>query len=68
MGEYYDSVKSGHSDTDDWPSSFLCPITLEVMKDPCILRQTGHTFERAELEQHLLRHQRCPLSNIELSD
>lgn len=151
------------SDIEDWPSSFTCPITLEVrhslpplpfltchmaaderecgeteweggshgaadwsagpffqvMRDPTMLRQTGHTFEREVgqhqqqpysvtlprtlqttamlrlphdllfpspppletlrvtghrsiapqvIEQHLARHKRCPLSNVELTD
>ena len=27
------------------PSSFYCPISMELMSDPCMLA-TGHTYER----------------------
>ena len=33
------------------PSSFYCPISMELMGDPCMLA-TGHTYER-------VRHAGC---------
>lgn len=30
------------------PSSFYCPISMELMSDPCMLA-TGHTYERVSL-------------------
>lgn len=30
------------------PSSFYCPISMELMADPCMLA-TGHTYERVPM-------------------
>jgi hypothetical protein len=31
------------------PNNFLCPITLELMRDP-VLAKDGHTYERKAIE------------------
>lgn len=43
------------------PSSFVCPISKEVMEDPVILLGTGHTFERKAIEEWLSEHDTCPI-------
>ena len=51
------------------PLAFQCPIGLTVMSDPVFLVQTGHTFERKNIEMHLKRPApRCPLSGVEVTD
>ena len=51
------------------PLAFQCPIGLTVMSDPVFLVQTGHTFERKNIEMHLNRPApRCPLSGVEVTD
>lgn len=50
------------------PPSFLCPISLEVMKDPVTL-STGHTYDRANIERWLRSgHNTCPVTMICLQD
>ncbi|KAI3797059.1 hypothetical protein L1987_39749 [Smallanthus sonchifolius] len=42
------------------PFEFLCPITLEIMRDPVIVA-TGQTYERASIQQWLdSDRQNCP--------
>ena len=43
------------------PSSFYCPISMELMGDPCMLA-TGHTYERVRahpLSTHILSKSPC---------
>lgn len=45
------------------PAFFLCPISLELMRDPVTLC-TGMTFDRASIERWLgLGHNTCPATN-----
>ncbi|KAG2484919.1 hypothetical protein HYH03_016305 [Edaphochlamys debaryana] len=48
------------------PPSFACPITQCVMRDPVILVESGHTYERAAIERHLALRDTDPLSNATL--
>jgi len=47
-------------------SSFLCPITQELMADP-VITADGHTYERAAIEQWLESHNTSPLTGLPLS-
>lgn len=49
----------------DIPESFLCPIGMELMTDPVVCAD-GHTYERVNIENWLLRSQRSPKTNLEL--
>ncbi|KAL8094978.1 hypothetical protein AgCh_036471 [Apium graveolens] len=51
------------------PSYFLCPISLEIMKDPVIL-STGITYDRMSIEKwiFLRRNNTCPVTNQLLTD
>ena len=42
-----------------YPSEFLCPITLCPMKDP-VIAADGHSYERSALETWLKRSRRSP--------
>lgn len=49
------------------PSYFLCPISMEVMRDPVII-STGITYDRQNIEKWLFscKHTTCPVTNQDL--
>ncbi|XP_057778029.1 E3 ubiquitin-protein ligase PUB23-like [Salvia miltiorrhiza] len=51
------------------PSYFLCPISLEIMKDPVTI-STGITFDRDSIEKWIFsyKNRTCPLTKQPLSD
>ncbi|KAF3337598.1 E3 ubiquitin-protein ligase PUB22-like protein [Carex littledalei] len=51
------------------PSYFLCPISLEIMRDPVIL-STGMTYDRSSIERWIFseKHQTCPATNQPITD
>ncbi|KAG6430692.1 hypothetical protein SASPL_108764 [Salvia splendens] len=51
------------------PSYFLCPISLEIMKDPVTI-STGTTFDRESIEKWIFshKHNTCPLTKQPLSN
>ena len=46
--------------------SFTCPITKEILVDPCILVDTGITYEETAIKRWLKDHNTCPMSNTQL--
>jgi len=44
---------------------FICPITLEVMQDPCST-EMGYTYERFAIEKWLRTHDTDPKTNARL--
>jgi hypothetical protein len=48
------------------PDSFRCPITQDVIVDPVIVTETGHTYERSTIEQWLRTHNTDPYTNVQL--
>ena len=49
------------------PDDFICPIRKEVMIDPYMLVETGHSYEKAAIMQWLEANNTCPVSNKVLS-
>ena len=49
------------------PESFLCPISMEVMRNPVICSD-GHTYEKAVVEDWLTRSDRSPMTNEKLAN
>lgn len=51
------------------PSYFVCPISLEIMKDPVTI-STGITYDRDSIEKWIFSHKNltCPLTKQPLSD
>ncbi|XP_068669596.1 E3 ubiquitin-protein ligase PUB23-like [Aristolochia californica] len=51
------------------PSFFICPISLEIMKDPVTL-STGMTFDRESIQRWLFVYGRrtCPITKQPLAD
>ena len=43
---------------------FLCPITQDIMRDPVILVESGHTFERVAIETWFERNNTNPVTNL----
>jgi hypothetical protein len=51
------------------PSAFLCPITLDLMKDPVVVMD-GHTYERSSITRWFASNQqnrRSPKTNLNLN-
>lgn len=46
------------------PENFLCPLTLQVMKEPVKHVRTGHTYEKSAILEWLFLHGKatCPLT------
>ncbi|KAJ6798241.1 E3 ubiquitin-protein ligase PUB23 [Iris pallida] len=51
------------------PSFFLCPISLQIMRDPVTL-STGITYDRHSIERWLFtdEHDTCPITQTTLTD
>mmetsp|Transcript_33956 Transcript_33956/g.52922 ORF Transcript_33956/g.52922 Transcript_33956/m.52922 type:complete len:117 (-) Transcript_33956:1492-1842(-) len=47
---------------DTVPNEYLCPISMDFMKDP-VLAMDGHSYERASIENWLKRSQKSPKTN-----
>lgn len=48
------------------PEEYICPITQDFMRDPCIA-EDGHTYERAAIEEWLGRHGTSPITRDYIS-
>ncbi|KAL6763401.1 hypothetical protein V8C86DRAFT_1783906, partial [Haematococcus lacustris] len=50
------------------PEDFLCPITRELLNDPVIIVETGHSYERLALLQwwSSTHNFTCPKTGIRL--
>lgn len=52
----------------DIPEDFLCPISLDIMKDP-VIAADGHTYERENITKWLSQNKKhSPLDGSKLSD
>lgn len=49
------------------PDDFLCPIGLEIMKNP-VTCSDGYSYERANIEEWLKKCNRSPKTNLTISD
>jgi F-box/WD-40 domain protein 7 len=48
------------------PSSFFCPISMDLMADP-VMVATGHTYDRSCIERWLAQgHRTCPATGVRL--
>ena len=48
------------------PSSFTCPLTMDLMSDPVILSRTGMTYERSAIMEWLGVNNTCPSTQTKL--
>mmetsp|Transcript_83588 Transcript_83588/g.125347 ORF Transcript_83588/g.125347 Transcript_83588/m.125347 type:complete len:411 (-) Transcript_83588:234-1466(-) len=49
------------------PDAFLCPIMHEIMRDPVLVVETGHTYERLAILEWFRQHSTDPKTNQQLS-
>lgn len=57
----------GMMEDDDRPNEHLCPITMDVMRDP-VVAADGHSYERGAILQHFERgpHVKSPITGAPL--
>lgn len=53
-------------DSASCPKSFLCPITMELMRDPCIAVD-GHSYERKAIEEWFHSKSSSPVTNLPIA-
>ena len=46
------------------PDHLLCPITRVMFRDPVMLMESGHTYEREDIERHLGIKRTDPRTNV----
>ena len=47
------------------PNEIICPISYEIMLNP--VAADGHTYERAQIDEWLRKHDTSPLTNAVLA-
>ncbi|CAF1010185.1 unnamed protein product [Rotaria sp. Silwood1] len=52
--------------TSSIPVSFICPITQDIMQNPVLLVEDGHSYEQSALERWFKTHNTSPLTNKQL--
>ena len=56
------------ADLDAEPEELVCPITRTVFRDPVMVVESGHTYERSAILEHFRRNgAKDPLTNCDLS-
>ena len=53
---------------DDLPEELTCPITRTMFRDPVIVVDSGHTYERSAILSHFDRKSTDPITSLALSD
>ena len=56
------AVGSGASESDEVPNEYLCPITMDLMRDP-VIAMDGHTYDRKAISSWLTKSQKSPKTN-----
>jgi leucine-rich repeat protein SHOC2 len=54
------------ADLDAEPEVLMCPITRAMFRDPVMVVESGHTYERDEITQHFAHSNRDPKTNLPL--
>lgn len=65
-----EDVESELREEKNVPQNFFCPISLEIMKDPVIVVETGQTYERSEIIDWWSKRpvQVDPMTNLQLKN
>jgi len=45
------------------PNEYLCPITMDLMRDP-VIAMDGHTYDRKAISSWLSKSQKSPKTNM----
>lgn len=61
MADAATATATATTTTKDHPQAFLCPITLEVMKDP-VMDCDGNTYERENILKWMKKHPTSPIT------
>ena len=61
----HDGEPAAPEGQEEEPDHLRCPITHEMFRDPVVL-QSGHTYEREAIEQHLRNDRTDPLTRARL--
>ena len=57
------SLKQQEDTASAMPQDYVCPITLCPMRDPVVLVEGGHSFERVAIERHLASRNTNPITS-----
>ena len=67
-GDLPDAPDADLADLEDEPEEFLCPITRTMFRDPVVVVESGHTYERSAVLAHFDRNgAKDPLTRRALS-
>lgn len=58
--------KQGPVDNTDHPQEFICPITLDLMTEPVMLFDDGHTYEKHAISEWIKSNNTSPITNEQL--
>lgn len=61
-----ENQESNKNEENEFPQSFFCPLTLELMKDP-VVDPEGNSFERSAIENWLKSNNTSPITRNPLS-
>ena len=53
---------------DDLPEELTCAITRTMFRDPVLVFDSGHTYERSAILSHFDRKSTDPITSLALSD
>mmetsp|Transcript_28552 Transcript_28552/g.73573 ORF Transcript_28552/g.73573 Transcript_28552/m.73573 type:complete len:607 (+) Transcript_28552:70-1890(+) len=63
-----DILRAHNQGPADVPLAYICPISHQVMQDPVVLQETGHSYERKAIENWFNKgHHYCPRTGKALS-
>ena len=48
------------------PGNLVCPISFNMFRDPVMVVESGHTYDRNEITQHFAHNNRDPKTNLRL--
>ena len=48
------------------PGNLVCPISFNMFRDPVMVVESGHTYDRNEITQHFAHNNRDPKTNLHL--
>jgi len=68
-GDLPDARDADLADLDAEPEELLCPITRTMFRDPVMVVESGHTYERSAVLAHFRRNgAKDPLTRLALSN
>ena len=56
------TASAAAAESDEVPNEYLCPITMDIMRDP-VIAMDGHTYDRKAISSWLTKSQKSPKTN-----